>query len=149
MVRDGIQNPNFYIAAMAAGLTFVIIAMSGCRESSRPVSEGMTIDLPDVFTVGKDADTIRLGRIHSGERVVREFVLRNTGKHPFAIVDIRTTCGCTVFEYDKKPLKPGEYLPVTLEFDSEGYSGWTVKEAWLRTSLPEGTFRVVVEAEVY
>ena len=36
------------------------------------------------------------------------FVLKNTGDVPLLIKDISASCGCTVPEWDKKPIKPGE-----------------------------------------
>ncbi|WP_106831989.1 DUF1573 domain-containing protein [Parabacteroides pacaensis] len=41
--------------------------------------------------------------------------IKNTGENPLVIVDISTTCGCTVATYDKRPAKPGESLRVEIK----------------------------------
>lgn len=43
------------------------------------------------------------------------FEIKNIGENPLVIVDVSTTCGCTVASYDKRPAKPGDMLRVGLE----------------------------------
>lgn len=41
--------------------------------------------------------------------------IKNAGNNPLFIVDVRTTCGCTVVTYDKCPVKRGDTLWIEIE----------------------------------
>ena len=41
--------------------------------------------------------------------------IKNTGKTPLVIMDVSTTCGCTVTTYEKQPVQPGESLWVQIK----------------------------------
>lgn len=52
-----------------------------------------------------------------GKSEVKETTIevRNIGDNPLVIVDVSTTCGCTVATYDKRPTNPGESLRVGIK----------------------------------
>jgi len=56
------------------------------------------------------------GNIVIGKPVVYTFNFTNTGEAPIIISKVETTCGCTVPEYSKLPIKSGEkgFIKVTL-----------------------------------
>jgi hypothetical protein len=63
-----------------------------------------------------------------GEVSQAGFVLRNTGRVPLVINDIKSSCGCTVPDWDKSPVKPGEETQVRVEIKPEelGYFHKTI-----------------------
>ncbi|RZK42277.1 MAG: DUF1573 domain-containing protein [Pedobacter sp.] len=63
-----------------------------------------------------DSETHDFGKIVIGKAVVHTFNFTNTGDAPIIISKIETTCGCTVPEYSKVPVKSGEkgFIKVTL-----------------------------------
>ncbi len=63
------------------------------------------------------------GKIKSGEKVQYEFKFKNTGKSPLIITNATATCGCTVPETPKDPIKPGAEGVIKVVFDSSGKSG--------------------------
>lgn len=63
------------------------------------------------------------GTITEGEVVTTVFVFTNTGDGPLIISDIITPCGCTVPEWPKEPILPGEQKEIKVEFNSKGKSG--------------------------
>ena len=63
------------------------------------------------------------GKIKEGEKVVYEFKFTNTGKTPLIINDATATCGCTVPEVPKEPVKPGAEGVIKVVFDSMGKGG--------------------------
>ena len=56
------------------------------------------------------------GKIPLNKPVVYTFNFTNTGEAPLIISKVETTCGCTVGEYTKTPVKSGEkgFVKVTL-----------------------------------
>ena len=69
------------------------------------------------------------GKIIQGEKVTYSFKFRNTGKSLLLISDVSTSCGCTVGDYPKDPIKPGESGKIDVSFDSEGKRGSVNKTA--------------------
>ena len=76
-------------------------------------------------TVSWNRDTIRYGEVEEGTIVLDSFRVTNTGVYPYIVKDVRTSCDCTVLQYPKFPVMPGETATVRIEFDSQGKIGPT------------------------
>jgi hypothetical protein len=63
------------------------------------------------------------GKIKEGEKVHYDFKFTNTGKSPLIISNATATCGCTIPEWPKEPIKPGATGVIKVVFDSTGKSG--------------------------
>lgn len=63
-----------------------------------------------------ETETHDFGNIPLGKPAVYTFNFTNTGEVPIIISKVETTCGCTVPEYSKVPVKGGEkgFVKVTL-----------------------------------
>jgi hypothetical protein len=64
-----------------------------------------------------------LGTIREGERIIAYYDYSNTGDAPLIITGIKAGCGCTVPEWKKDPLAPGDSENFKVVFDSRGKSG--------------------------
>ena len=58
------------------------------------------------------------GDIAQGEKVEHVFTFTNTGKSDLLITDAKGSCGCTVPDYKKEPIKPGEKGMVAATFNA-------------------------------
>ncbi len=63
------------------------------------------------------------GKITQGEKTEHDFEFKNTGKNPLTIINCKATCGCTVPDWDKTPIMPGEKSKIHVVFNSEGKIG--------------------------
>lgn len=63
------------------------------------------------------------GKAKQGAVVEHTFPFTNTGKVPLTISNARSTCGCTVPEWPKEPIAPGESGVISARFNTEGKSG--------------------------
>ncbi|MFV0554105.1 MAG: DUF1573 domain-containing protein [Mangrovibacterium sp.] len=63
-----------------------------------------------------------------------EFVLENTGTDPLLIQRVKATCGCTVAEWTKTPIAPGESGTVMVKFDPKKFSGYFSKKVSVYTN---------------
>ena len=66
------------------------------------------------------AETIDLGKIPQGIPAVSTFVVTNIGKTDLIIESANPTCGCTVGDYTKSPIKPGQTGTITATFNAAG-----------------------------
>ena len=64
------------------------------------------------------------GTVIQGEKVSHSFIYINTGNADLIISSATGSCGCTVPEYSKEPLAPGESRKMNVIFDSSMVSFW-------------------------
>lgn len=63
-------------------------------------------------------ETIDLGKIPQGVPAVSTFIVTNIGKSDLIIESANPTCGCTVGDYTKSPIKPGQTGKITATFNA-------------------------------
>ena len=78
------------------------------------------------------------GSINQGDKVEHTFTFKNTGEADLIISDARASCGCTVPEYPKDPIKPGEEGKLKVTFNSAGKSGHTMKTVTITCNTEKG-----------
>ena len=95
-------------------------AASTDSKESTEIAEVNPADAP-VFKFEKDA--YDFGEIKEGEKVSYDFKFKNIGNSPLIITSATATCGCTVPEYPKGPVAPGEEGVLHVVFNSAGKPG--------------------------
>lgn len=80
-----------------------------------PLGPTTTIEFDEIEY---DFDTIT-----SGEMVSRVYTFTNIGDEPFIISNARGSCGCTVPEWPKGAIAPGEQGQIKVEFNSKNKRG--------------------------
>ena len=58
------------------------------------------------------------GTIPYKKEATHLFEFTNPGKTPLIISDVKTSCGCTVPEWTKKPVKPGAGGEIKIKYDA-------------------------------
>lgn len=94
------------------------------------------------------SDTLRLGRMRSGEVIAMGVGVRNLTDTPIVITRTETTCGCTDIDYPSQPIGVGDTAHVEVRFDSQGFYGWQFKRIRLYTSNEVRPLTIYIEAEV-
>ena len=64
-------------------------------------------------------DVIDYGTIEKGADGVRTFEFTNTGDAPLIISNAKSTCGCTVPNWPKTPIMPGETGEIRVKYDTK------------------------------
>ena len=128
---------------MLAILALAALAV-GCGTSPRAVErKGRIISLTDSILTTGGTDTVRFGRLGSGEIAVA-----NDASRPVAVASYRRSCGCTTLEFDAQPIAPGDARQVTLTFDSRGERGWQLKALDITLAGGQRPLRLFVEADI-
>ncbi len=70
-----------------------------------------------------DNDAHDFGKTKQGDKVNYDFKFKNTGKGDLVITTASGSCGCTVPDWPKQPIKPGETGAIKVEFNSAGKQG--------------------------
>ena len=67
---------------------------------------------------------------------------------PLVILDVVTTCGCTVPDFSKKPILPGEKTQITVTYDPANRPGSFTKELWVYSSEKRKIATLTVQGSV-
>ncbi len=79
------------------------------------------------------------GDIKEGDVIEGIFNISNTGKVDLIITNAKASCGCTVPEWPKEAIKPGESAELKFSFNSRGRTGKQSKSITLKTNTEKGT----------
>lgn len=82
-------------------------------------------------------------------KVTCKFKFKNTGDGPLVIHQAIASCGCTVPQYPKELIRPGEGGEVTVTYDGTGkFPGHFRKTITLRTNGANEITRLVIEGDM-
>lgn len=79
-------------------------------------------------------DMYNFGMISNAVPVSHVFLFRNTGKKPLIIEAAEPSCGCTVPQFSKAPVAPGDTSSIRLTFDPKGRGGPFDKVVYLKSN---------------
>lgn len=79
---------------------------------------GLTVSAQDKAEFKFEQETHDFGKIAQGTPVTYTFKFTNTGTAPLIISNVQSTCGCTVPDYSKVPVKPGEEGLIKVTFNA-------------------------------
>ncbi len=72
-----------------------------------------------ITTLKFDETEFDFGMVMEGEKVVHEYKFTNTGDEPLIISNAKGSCGCTVPDWPREPIAPGESNVIKVQFDSK------------------------------
>lgn len=88
------------------------------------------------------------GRMKEGEKREHDFEFTNTGKEDLIIEDCKGSCGCTVPEWPKDPIKPGQTAAIKVKFDSTKKEKDQEKSVTI-TANTEPELKTVIKIKAY
>ncbi len=74
-----------------------------------------------------NTEQIDFGRHKEGAILDTVFVFTNTGDAPLIISNVRSSCGCTIPQWPKHPIQPGETGKIKVRFNSHHKKGHNIK----------------------
>ncbi len=88
------------------------------------------------------------GEINATEKVEHVFTFTNTGNIPLVINEAKGSCGCTVPEYPKTPVAPGEKADVKVSFNPTGKRGKQSKTVTFMVNTQKGSELITIKAMI-
>jgi len=98
---------KFFLSLAVVAFTI----MGGYAQEAKAVTGGPEISV--------DKEVHDYGTIKQGANGTCEFALTNTGSEPLIISRAKGSCGCTVPEWPKEPIMPGESSVMTVRYDTK------------------------------
>ena len=143
--------------------SFVLV--TSCKKN-----EVETIKMPDIATLKKNRDqetTPRVvpvdgkypvmtfdktehdfGIIEKESKVGYTFDFKNTGEADLIITNAVGSCGCTIPEYPKEAIKPGESGRIKVSFNASGKHGQQHKTVTITTNTSQGSELLHIKAAI-
>ena len=84
-----------------------------------PISADGTEDTVNVAKMIFEETVFDFGEVTEGEIVKHVFNFKNTGKVPLVINNATSTCGCTIPEWPKEAIPPGQASEIKVEFNTK------------------------------
>jgi len=143
-------------------LWLLLSLLSGCKpkgeSGDKSVSTGLVTN--PITASGKQADgglpvmkfeqmKHDFGLVVQGEKVTYTYVFTNTGGSDLIISNCSSTCGCTISDWTKSPVKPGDQGKVEVVFNSAGRSGTNTKTVLVLSNCQPNTTELEFTAEVW
>jgi len=136
-----------------------LLALPSCRNRadngdlpadvvSNPNTASGKPDMSALPVISFEKDFHDFGKLRSGEKVTYSFKFRNTGKNLLVISSVTSSCGCTISDYPRQPIKPGESNTIDVSFDSEGRQGLQNKTVTVFSNTQPATSQLRIKAIV-
>lgn len=142
-----------YIVAIVAA--FVVTSCKKENASSKVKTENIEAAAARDAEISKGVPAITwdkeehdFGTLDQGEKVETFFTLTNTGEGDLVITGARGSCGCTVPDWPKSPVKPGASAKIKVAFNSTGKKNKTTNTVTLTTNTEKGNEIVRIKAFV-
>ena len=135
----------------------LLMAFTACDNAASKISNdtesSSSVDVSSVDGEGSPQfsfteETHDFGEIEEGTVAKHDFTFKNTGDAPLIITNAQGSCGCTVPEWPREPIAPGEEGKIHVEFNSEGRAGNQQKEVKLQANTEPNTFVLKITAQV-
>lgn len=88
------------------------------------------------------------GTLNEGESVTYEYNFSNVGEEPLIISQAKGSCGCTVPEWPKEPIKKGGKGVVKVVFNSQGKAGMQRKSITITSNAKTPSVRLIIKGNV-
>lgn len=95
-----------------------------------------------------DKETHDFGTLLQGEVVTYSFRFTNTGNMPLIISQVTSSCGCTVGDYPRKPIAPGESGAIKVTYDSAGHHGMQTRVLTVMSNTIPAKSTLVIKGKV-
>lgn len=119
-------------------ILFVLVAVVGLSS--------MTTQAIGEFKFDKESH--EFGKIAKGKPVSHDFTFTNAGDAPIVISEVKPTCGCSVAEFTKTPIKPGETGVIKVVFNAAASGPFTksfIIRSNTKTPVKNLTIKGIVE----
>jgi hypothetical protein len=116
------MNKLFFGAIISLTIASSCTTNSGVNLEERKQEYAQFVDEPSAISF--EETEYNFGTVVDGDMVKHTFKFTNTGDKQLVLLDVKTTCGCTVPEdWPKEPIAPGEGGEIKVIFNSNNKVG--------------------------
>lgn len=106
-------------------LFFLFVAMGFSVSMTAQVKSAKGQTIKKGPSMSLETTVVDYGTIEQGSDPFRYFEFSNEGSEPLVIKHAKGSCGCTVPEYEKEPIMPGETSQIKVRYDTKRVGKFT------------------------
>lgn len=91
--------------------------------------------------------TYDFGKIEQGIPAKAIFKVKNTSLVPLIISNVKPTCGCTIADYPKEPIRPGETGEIAATYNAKGLGSFS-KTVYVYTNSEQSQITLYMKGVV-
>jgi hypothetical protein len=125
-----------------------ILAIAACWFSiSCSQTSGTTNGQKSTAAIEFETTEHDFGTLPQGGNGTFEFIFKNTGKDPLVLNNVRSSCGCTVPEWPKGPVKKGDKGVIKVSYNTR-ITGNFSKSISVYSNAGEGPVVLIIKGKV-
>lgn len=128
-------------AVLSLGLAFFSFLMVNAQETTTGSIN------PNAPEIAFEKDVYDFGVVKYEGNGTYEFKFKNTGKEPLIISNAQGSCGCTVPNWPKEPIKPGNTGVIKVTYDTKRTGGFT-KTVTITSNAKTGQKVITIKGSV-
>ncbi|MEX0988323.1 MAG: DUF1573 domain-containing protein [Bacteroidales bacterium] len=114
--------------------SYSLVISANITEDFTNLSE---MELANAPQVSVQTPEVNFGQLKQNEKFEHDFILTNNGKSTLFIRKIKSSCGCTAVQPEKKQIEPGESVKIKTIFNPAGKRGNQNKNVTVITNDPK------------
>ncbi len=137
--------------------TLLLVALASCvafaqTEAKKASKKEMKKEMEQVEQISGpqmtfETKVIDYGEVEKGSDPLRKFVFVNNGTEPLVIKTAKGSCGCTVPDYPKEPILPGEEGVIDVRYDTNRVGQFS-KSVSLTTNINDEKILLTIKGKV-
>lgn len=121
------------------GLAAVLFSCGG-SDNDVVIGDKTTMSVQTVFDAGT---------VVKGEIIKAKFKVENTGDNPLILASVSGSCTCTIADWTKDPIAPGETGEIKAEVNTKDFNGGPVtRSIKIQSNTVPNTTEVLVKANI-
>ncbi len=137
--------PSSGVAAVSKSATEPVKPVSA---QTTPVGTPVSAPTGKTTNIKFEETTYAWGSVNEGDKMTHIFKFKNAGSNDLVISEAHGSCGCTVPEWPKEPIKPGKSGEIKVVFDSKGKPGDQQKTVTLTANTDPASTILTIKGAV-
>ncbi|WP_299259915.1 DUF1573 domain-containing protein [uncultured Aquimarina sp.] len=147
------KKANTFLIVSMIALGFMISCTHQPKENSAATTIAMKANQNSATEIAVPIMTFTetefdFGTVTEGDILKHTFSFTNTGNAPLVIVNAKGSCGCTVSDWPKEPIAPGETKEMQVAFNTNGKPNVQNKQVTITTNTAPGKHILKIKAMV-
>jgi Protein of unknown function (DUF1573) len=136
-----------YFSFFILHFSFYMLVGCGSNQDKNATASSLDDKMPRI-AFEDSVQNVDFGKLVEGDTVQRSFKFSNAGEFPLIINNVSTSCGCTVPQWPRDPIAPGETSSIVVKFNSRGKMGPQAKAVSIYANTSPAVTEITFKAEV-
>ena len=143
------MRSSLYVYGFLATVLVVSCARQQPKLQSITDATVAMLDTTRHTTIAWRDSLVSFGTVKEGDTVRMQFAFTNTGRQLLFIMEVKPSCGCTIADYPKQPIRAGESGKIKAEFATDWHPGKHRKLIIVRMNTkPQTSHKLIFIGEV-